>query len=157
MTEFDEIDRELIRLLQADDRVSVAEIGKRLGAPPSTLNDRIRRLVRTGTITGFHAHVAADKIGLELLAYVFLGWSDPSSEAALLDRAATATEILECHRVTGDWTYLLKLRLADNRDLERFLAQLTRDVPGLERVKSLVVLSTAKETTAVEPPVVSKA
>ena len=147
----DEIDRELIALLQADDRVPVAEIGKRLGVPPSTLNDRIRRLVRTGTITGFHAHVAPEKVGLDLLAFVFVGWHAPATEAEFLRRIAGSPQVQECHHVTGAWNYLLKVRLARTKDLESFLADVVKDVPGLQRTETIIVLSSAKETTVIEP------
>ena len=151
ITGLDEIDRELLALLQADDRIPVAEIGKRLGVPPSTLNDRIRRLVRIGTITGFHAHVSAEKVGLDLLAYVFVGWSDPATEAEFLRRIADAPQVLECHHVTGAWNYLMKVRLPRTKDLESFLGNVVKDVPGLQRTETLIVLSSAKETTLVEP------
>ena len=147
----DEIDRELIALLQADDRVPVAEIGKRLGVPPSTLNDRIRRLVRTGTITGFHAHVSPEGVGLDLLAFVFVGWSDPSTEAEFLRRVSGSPQVLECHHVTGAWNYLIKVRLPRTKDLESFLAGVIKDVPGLQRTETIIVLSSAKETTTLEP------
>lgn len=152
ITGLDDIDRELIALLQADDRVAVAELGKRLGVPASTLNDRIRRLVRNGTISGFHAHVAPAKVGLDLLAYVFVGWSDPKTETAFLRRIADAPQVQECHHVTGAWNYLMKVRLARTRDLESFLGSVVKDVPGLQRTETLIVLSSAKETTRVVPP-----
>lgn len=151
ITGLDAIDRDLLALLQADDRLSVAELGKRLNAPPSTLNDRIRRLVRTGVITGFHAHVSAEKVGLDLLAFVFVGWSDPNTERAFLGRIAGAPQVLECHHVTGAWNYLLKVRLPRTRDLESFLADVVKDVPGLRRTETMIVLSSSKETTKVEP------
>lgn len=151
----DEIDRELISLLQADDRVPVAELGKRLNVPPSTLNDRIRRLVRTGTITGFHAHVSPERLGLELLAFVFVGWSDPRTEAEFLRRVAKAPQVLECHHVTGAWNYLMKVRLGKTKDLESFLNTVLREVPGLQRAETLIALSSSKETTVLEPAISS--
>ena len=151
ITGLDSIDRELIALLQADDRVPVAEMGKRLGVPPSTLNDRMRRLVRNGTITGFHAHVSADMVGLDLLAFVFVGWSDPATEAEFLRRIADAPQVQECHHVTGAWNYLMKIRLPRTKDLESFLSTVVKDVPGLQRTETLIVLSSAKETTHLEP------
>lgn len=151
ITGLDSIDRELIALLQADDRTPVAEMGKRLGVPPSTLNDRMRRLVRNGTITGFHAHVSPELIGLDLLAYVFVGWSDPTTEGEFLRRIGEAPQVLECHHVTGAWNYLMKVRLPRTRDLEAFLGSVVKDVPGLQRTETLIVLSSAKETTRLEP------
>lgn len=147
----DEIDRKLIAILQEDDRLPVAEIGKRLSVPPSTLNDRIRRLIRNGTISGFHAHIAPEKVGLELLAFIFVGWSDQQTEQDFLRRIEEAPQVQECHHVTGAWNYLMKVRLPRTKDLESFLADVIKDVPGLQRTETIIVLSSAKETTKVVP------
>ena len=72
-TGLDEIDYRLLDLLQDDDRLPVAELGKILGVAPSTLNDRIRRLVKQGVITGFHARVDPEKVGLDLSACAVTG------------------------------------------------------------------------------------
>jgi len=64
LDKLDEIDRKLLALLQDNDRLGLAELGKSVGSAPSTVNDRIKRLVRNGVITGFHARLAADVAGL---------------------------------------------------------------------------------------------
>lgn len=150
-TGLDEIDRKLLALLQQDDRVPIAELGKTLGVPPSTLNDRIRRLIKLGIIKGFHAHLDPEKVGLDLLAFVFVGWSDPGTEASFLAAIAEAPEVQEAHHVTGSWNYLMKVRLRTTRDLEGFFAQVLKKVPGLQRTETLIVLSSPKETTLVVP------
>ena len=148
----DEIDRKLLALLQDDDRVPVVELGKAIGVAPSTLNDRIRRLVKQGIITGFHAQVSPEKLGLDLLAFVFVGWSDPKTEKQFLDRIAQSTEVLECHHVTGAWNYLMKVRLKTTRDLETFFSGVVKDVPGLQRTETLIVLSSPKDTQILQVP-----
>jgi Lrp/AsnC family transcriptional regulator, leucine-responsive regulatory protein len=152
MALLDEIDRRLLTLLQKDDRAPVVELGRALGVAPSTLNDRIRRLVKQGVITGFHAQVSPEKLGLDLLAFVFVGWSDPKTERAFLDRIAGAPEVQECHHVTGAWNYLMKVRLKTTRDLETFFSDVVKDVPGLQRTETLIVLSSPKDTQFVEAP-----
>lgn len=151
-TGLDDIDHKLLALLQQDDRVPVAELGKTLGVPPSTLNDRIRRLIKLGIVRGFHAHLDPEKVGLDLLAFVFVGWSDAATEKLFLDVVAEAAEVQEVHHVTGAWNYLIKVRLSTTRDLEGFLANLKQVVPGLQRTETLIVLSSPKETTLVLPP-----
>jgi Lrp/AsnC family leucine-responsive transcriptional regulator len=151
-TGLDDIDHRLLALLQHDDRVPVAELGKTLGVPPSTLNDRIRRLLKMGIVKGFHAHLDPEKVGLDLLAFVFVGWSDPGTEAKFLGAIAEAPEVQEAHHVTGSWNYLMKVRLRTTRDLEGFLAEVIKKVPGLQRTETLIVLSSPKETTLVVPP-----
>jgi Lrp/AsnC family leucine-responsive transcriptional regulator len=155
-TGLDEIDYRLIDLLQTDDRTPVAELGKTLGVAPSTLNDRIRRLVKLGVISGFHARVDPDKIGLDLLAFVFVGWSDPGTEAQFLDAMRAAPEVMEVHHVTGAWNYLMKVRLRTTRDLEGFFADVVKQVPGVTRTETLIVLSSPKDTALLKPPAILK-
>ena len=151
-TGLDELDHRLIDLLQRDDRVPVAELAKLLGVAPSTLNDRIRRLMRLGVISGFHARVAPERVGLDLMAFVFVGWSDPMTEPRFLEAMAAAPEVLEVHHVTGAWNYLMKVRLKTTRDLEGFFAAVVKQVPGVQRTETLIVLSSPKDTTYLQPP-----
>jgi Lrp/AsnC family leucine-responsive transcriptional regulator len=151
-TGLDELDHRLIDLLQRDDRVPVAELAKLLGVAPSTLNDRIRRLIRLGVISGFHARVAPERVGLDLMAFVFVGWSDPMTEPRFLEAMAAAPEVLEVHHVTGAWNYLMKVRLKTTRDLEGFFAAVVKQVPGVQRTETLIVLSSPKDTTYLQPP-----
>ena len=146
MRKLDDTDRKLLKLLQDDDRLSLAELGKRIGAPPSTVNDRIKRLTRQGLIAGFHARIAPEALGLNLLAFMLVGWNNPKVEAAFLKKVKASPEVLECHHITGAWNYLLKLRLGTTRDLERFLADTVKGIGGVERTETLIVLSSAKET-----------
>lgn len=148
----DEIDHQLLKLLQEDDRVPVAELGKALGVAPSTLNDRIKRLVKLGVVTGFHAKVDPEKVGLDLLAFVFVGWSDPATEKLFLAAIAKEPHVLEAHHVTGSWNYLMKVRLRTTRDLEGFFADVVKEVPGVQRTETLIVLSSPKETNFIQPP-----
>ena len=148
MKELDDTDRRLLDLLQQDDRQSLAMLGKQIGLAASSVNDRIRRLVKQGAIEGFFARVAPPAVGLELLAFLFVGWSDPAVEAPFLKRIATCAVVQECHHVTGAWNYLLKIRLANVRELEGFLNSVIKDVRGVQRTETLIVLSSAKETAA---------
>ena len=135
MSILDETDRNLLALLQKNDRLSLAEIGQELKLAPSTVNDRIKRLIRNEIISGFHAAVNPEKVGLDLLAFVFVGWNDPAVETAFLKKVAESGSVLECHHVTGAWNYLMKVRLKNTRELERFLAQ---DLKSIE-VPTLVM------------------
>src|SRR6185436_20412980 len=90
MRELDDTDRQLLSLLQNDDRLSLADLGKQVGLAPSSVNERIKRLVTRGVIEGFHAHVVPESLGLDLLAFVFVGWSNPATEPPFLARVAAA-------------------------------------------------------------------
>ena len=145
--DLDQTDRKLLELLQQDGLQSMAELSKAIGVAPSTLNDRVKRLGRMGVISGTHAHVDPHALGLSLLAFVFVGWSDGAVEQDFLRRIAQAEQVMECHHVTGGWNYLLKVRVKDTRALEAFLSDVLKQVKGLQRTETLIVLSSAKETT----------
>src|SRR5579864_3790063 len=99
MTTFDDIDRKILALLQKDDRLALADLSKAIGAPASTLNDRIKRLVAQGVIEGFHARLSPEALSLNLLAFIFVSWSDPKVEPVFLKKIQTSTAVLECHHV----------------------------------------------------------
>src|SRR3569833_1129470 len=77
----------------------------------------LKLLGRLGAIKGTHAQIDPDALGLGLLAFVFVGWSEGAVETDFLKRVATADQVLECHHVTGGWNYLLKVRVKDTRAL----------------------------------------
>ena len=148
MLELDATDRSLLEDLQRNDRLSYAELGKRVGLSVSATKERVDKLVARGVITGFHAHVEPEAAGLDLLAFVFVGWSDPATEPVFLARIAQAAMVLECHHVTGSWNFVLKVRVKNPRMLEGLLARVIKAVPGVERTETIIVLSSAKETSA---------
>ncbi len=150
MAAFDDIDRKILALLQKDDRLALADLSKAIGVPASTLNDRIKRLVAHGVIEGFHARLSPEALELNLLAFIFVGWSDPKVEPVFLKKIQTSTAVLECHHVTGAWNYLMKVRVGTTRDLEKFLAETVKGVAGVERTETVIVLSSAKETQALD-------
>ena len=147
MAKLDDTDRQLLMLLQEDDRQSLAALSEKIGVAVSTINDRIKRLVRSGMITGFHARIAPESVGLNLLAFIMVSWSNPKVEASFLERVKASPDVLECHHVTGAWNYLLKVRVKDTKSLEQFLGSVLKQVKGLQRTETLIVLSSPKETT----------
>lgn len=149
-TDLDDTDRRLLSLLQEDDRAALAELSKTLGVPASTINDRIKRLVRRGIIAGFHARISSEALGLNLLAFILVGWSNPKVEPIFLKKIKATSAVLECHHITGSWNYLLKVRVATTRDLEKFLAETVKTVDGVERTETLIALSSPKETWKVD-------
>lgn len=146
MAKLDETDRRLLTLLQEDDRQPLSELSKQIGIPASTVNDRIKRLIRQGLIAGFHARIAPETLGLNLLAFILVSWNGPKVEAAFLKRVKASPDVLECHHITGAWNYLLKVRVGTTGDLEKFLTETIKAVDGVERTETLIALSSPKET-----------
>lgn len=149
----DEIDRIILDTVQRDGRASLAVVGERAGLSISATNERIRKLEARGLITGWSARVDAAAAGLDLLAYVLVLLSDSQREEAFRELVASLDEIQECHHVTGEWSYLLKVRTAGTAGLEHLLGRL-KGKAALARSMTSIALSTVKETAFV--PVVRR-
>ena len=146
MADFDAIDTKLLELLQQNGRTPYAALGKEVGLSVSSVNERVKRLHERGVIEGVHSSLSPAALRLDLLAFIFVGWTDPATEKPFLERVENEAAIMECHHVTGAWNYLLKVRTRTTRDLESFLNSVIKAVPGMQRTETIIVMSSAKET-----------
>lgn len=119
----DKVDWQLLEHLQRDGRVAVAELARRVNLGPSATADRIRRLTDLGVIAGFRAELDLERIGYTIVAYVRLRYPSGNYRAlhAELDRTQ---ELLECHHVTGDDCFVLKVAARSMRHLEEIAGRL---------------------------------
>ncbi|ODN69392.1 Lrp/AsnC family transcriptional regulator [Methylobrevis pamukkalensis] len=155
MADLDSVDRQLVDLLQRQGQTSYSDLAKAVGLAVSSVTERVRKLSERGVLLGVHGQAAPEALGLDLLAFVFVSWSDPAVADAFLTRIGAEPAVQEAHHVTGQWNYLLKVRVTTTRMLEAFLTNVIKGVPGIERTETLIVLSSAKETTYL--PVVAPA
>lgn len=140
----DEIDRSILDLLQVDGALPYAELGAKVGLSTSAINDRLKKLRHRGIIRRFSVDVDPAAYGLHLLAFVLV--TVEGDEREFRAAMTAAPEVLECHHITGDFSYLLKLRLSDTAHLERFLSDGLKPRLGVKRTHTLIVLSSSKET-----------
>jgi len=150
----DEIDRNILVALQHDGAAGLAELAKVAGLSVSATAERVKRLEERGTIRGWRADLDPAAVGCPLLAWIFVALRAGAAEAKFRDAMAAREHVLECHAVTGPWSYLLKLRMAGLPDLDAFVANELRRLPGVERIETILALSTVKETAIlpVAPP-----
>lgn len=144
----DEHDRQLLKLVQTNSKLSYAELGEGVGLSISAVNERLKKLQAQGMIRDYVARLNPAGLGLDLLAFVAVVLAEPRHEPGFLERIAAVPEIQECHHVTGDFSYLLKVRVKNTSALEKLLKEQLKTIPGLVRTYTSIVLSTAKETTA---------
>lgn len=144
----DSIDYELLDTLQADGRVTVTELARRLGLSAPAVADRMRKLERQGVIKGYRAHLSRQAVGLGLLAFIGVTVEQPRYNGEFLAGLRDHPEVLECHHVAGDDSYLLKVACRDTEHLEALITHGIKAMPGITRTKTTIVLSTTLETTA---------
>ena len=142
----DDIDRIIIDRLQKDGDLTYAEIGAAAGLSPSAVNDRLKRLRTEGVIRRMTADIDPAAIGLGLLAFVLVAVNEPQGESRFRQAMKDAPEVLECHHLTGDFSYMLKLRLRDTAHLEHVLMDRLKPLAGIVRTHTLIALSSVKET-----------
>lgn len=107
----------LIAELQADARLSIAELGRRIGLSPPAVAERMARLEEEGVITGYHAAVNPRALGYELGAILRIRPA-PRQIATVADLARATPEVVECHRITGEDCFLMRLEVRSVAELE---------------------------------------
>lgn len=145
----EETDRQIVRLLADNGRMSYTELGKHTGLSTSAVHQRVRRLEERGIIKGYAAVVDYDALGLALTAMISIKPIDPSQPDDSPDRLRELPEIEACYSVAGDETYILKVRVATPGALEDLLARIRAKANVSTR--STIVLSTPYEQ---RPPAV---
>ena len=143
----DDIDKALLRSLQADGRLSNVELARKVNLSPPATHTRLKRLERDGYIRQYAAIVDREKAGYDLLCLILIGVQMHQVEQVEKFREATRKmpEVLECHHITGEYDYLLKEALKNRKDLERFVVDKITSI-GVARVHTSLVLAEVKST-----------
>ena len=143
--ELDDIGWKILVELQRDARVTFAELGRRVGLSTPAVVERVRKLEDAGIILGYRTLVDASKVGLPILAFIRI-----SVVGDVLNKiirvAKELPEVLECHRVTGSDSFIIKVTVASIEHLESVIDQLT---PYVATTTS-IVLSSAVSVGIVE-------
>jgi Lrp/AsnC family leucine-responsive transcriptional regulator len=143
----DEIDRNITVALQLDGSAGLAELAKVAGLSVSATAERVKRLEERRVIRGWRADLDPVAAGCPLLVHILVTVAPGQDEAAFRKAMRSQDAVLECHAITGDWTYLLKVRLANLPALDAFLNDELRAQSGVQRVETLLAIATVKETS----------
>ena len=109
----DKLDRHILRILQDEGRISMKDLGERVGLSITPCIERVKRMERDGVISGYHARVDPAALGAKLLVFVEITLNQKSACAFEQFRGAVLhiPEVQECHLVSGDFDYLIKARI----------------------------------------------
>lgn len=120
----DETNLRLLRELQANGRVGIAELGRRVAMSAPAVAERVQRLERAGVITGYHAEIDPRALGYAISAIVRVRPS-PGQLQRIPEIARETPAVAECYRITGEDCYLMKLHLRSIDELEETLDYFT--------------------------------
>ncbi|WP_374469972.1 Lrp/AsnC family transcriptional regulator [Phenylobacterium sp.] len=141
----DDVDRTLLIALQANARATNAELAELACLSESACSRRVRALEQRGVIAGYAARIDPQAVGRGLTVFVSISLSSQSQPVLEAFETAVrgAPEIVECHLMTGEADYLVRVAVADVADLERFHTHVLTKLPGVARISSSISLRAA--------------
>lgn len=120
LEEIDETNRLLLLGLQTNPRISMSELGRQVGMSSPAVTERVRRMEENGVIAGYRLEVDPATLGLPLTAFVRVR-PNPGQLGRIAALAAEIPEVSECHRITGDDCFIMKVHLPAMGQLDRVL------------------------------------
>ncbi|MCT4553867.1 MAG: Lrp/AsnC family transcriptional regulator [Pelagimonas sp.] len=150
MSELDCIDRNILRELTRDGRMSNLALAERVGLSPSACLRRVAALEKNGVISGYRAVLAPEKTGIGFVAYLAVGLSVHTKQAQeSFERAMKlAPQVRECHNITGTVEYLLRVEVADLPAFKEFHTDVVGVLPELRSMQTYVVMGSPKDERA---------
>lgn len=150
MTQIDQKDRQILRILSAEGRISNLELAERVSLSPSATSRRVQALEAAGVIAGYRAILPPEGRGLGFVAYMTVGLSVHTKRAQeAFERAMQAApEVRECHNITGAVEYLLRVEAADLRAYKRFHTDILGALPQVATLTTYVVMGSPKDERA---------
>ena len=143
----DEKDRNLLLSLQQNARITNAELARQVDLSPPGLQRRLRKLEESGIIERYAALVNREALGYDMLCFVqvTLLRHGPQSNRRFKEMVQEMPEVLECFHITGEFDYLLKVVVRNRRHLERFILDKLTPVPGMDKIRTSLVLREIKK------------
>lgn len=148
----DNLDLMALNHLMENGRASWSELSGVLNLSGPSTADRVKKLEDTGAIKSYSAIVNPEAVGCSLLAFVAVVLEHPRHRAAFVSFVQENPAVQECHHITGEYDYLLKIRCANTGELERLISNGLKDSGGVAKTQTIIALSSVKETLKLPLP-----
>jgi Lrp/AsnC family leucine-responsive transcriptional regulator len=143
----DRIDSQILEIVQVDAKTSQAEIARRVGLSPASVNERIHKLEQQGVIRKYVAILDDRKAGKDMTAFIEVFIEHPRHEEPFVKLTRELEEVQEVHYVTGEFSCLIKVKVPDRIALRELVLDRINALEGIRQTKTMIVLQTAKEET----------
>ncbi|MDX1737577.1 MAG: Lrp/AsnC ligand binding domain-containing protein [Alphaproteobacteria bacterium] len=150
----DKIDRNILRALQQDGRISNVDLAKAINLSPTPCLERVRRLEKNGYIKGYKAELDPNKLDQSLMVFVQVKLDHTTNDVfdELKNWVKRSPEVTECHMVAGGYDYLLKIRVKDMTAYRRMLGEELTSLRGVTTTSTYVVMEAVKEGNDIHVP-----
>ncbi|KPI46927.1 Lrp/AsnC family transcriptional regulator [Clostridioides difficile] len=141
----DKIDFKIINSLKKNSRASTSEISRQVNLSIPAVSERIKKIEQSNIIQKYTIQINREKTKYKLLAFIFIN-TDLSESMEDFKQAILKHEtVLECHHISGEYDYLIKVLAEDTSDLEEFISVTLKRIKGIQKANTTIVLSTIKE------------
>lgn len=143
----DALDRSILSVLQKTGDISMAQLSERVGLSLSACHRRVKLLESTGKISNYEARLNRKAIGLALQVFIEVKLYSQQTDSIVAFEAAIKDmpEVLECHLISGEFDYLMRLAVRDTEAYEDLYRNRLSLIPSVSQMKTLISLSTVKE------------
>ena len=141
----DEVDLKILGLMQANARISNADLARELEMAPSAVLERVKKLEQKKVILQYNASINPLAVNQKLLAFIFIKVKDMGSDAKIAATMAKIPEVQEIHHVAGEDCFLVKVRTEDSASLMELMRKSLKNIPDVLSTKTTIVLETVKE------------
>ena len=147
MHKIDSIDKQILEILQLNSNQSIKQIAAQLHLTNTPVHERIKKLERSGIIEGYSANIDAKKIGKDLMVYTSVSLKEHTKDYLLNfeTKVQSLKEVIECHHVSGEHDYLLKVILKNMDDYRDFLTNKLAKIANIGNVHSSFVVGVVKK------------
>lgn len=144
-TTLDTLDTKIVALLQKDASLTTHDIAQKIELSPSATHERIRKLHAKGVIRKIVAFIQAAAVEQTLGAFIYVLIDTPQHNKKFLEEVIQDSAVMECHHITGEYSYLLKVRVKNTTHLESFITETLKAKSGIVRTLTQIVLSSPKD------------
>lgn len=143
----DKLDTRILSILQLDGAISMSKLSDKVGLSISACHRRVKLLEADGLITNYAARLNRKAIGLEIQVFIEAKLVSQRREdiQAFEDAILEMPEVLECHLISGEFDYLLRVAAKNTEDYEKLYRERLSSIPSFAQMKTLLSLSTVKE------------
>lgn len=154
MIKLDNIDRKILEILQLNGNITNAQLAKEVGLSPAPTLERVKKLENTGLIKSYHAALDKEKIGLGVNIFVSITLSSHKMNQikAFVQKIDQIEEVVECHHITGQGDFLLKVLVKDIPSYQKLILDTLSQIEEIGSMQSMVILSTFKDSKVIPIP-----
>jgi len=151
---FDPIDRKILSILQDNGKITNAQLSIEVGLSPAPTLERVKKLEKNGVIESYHANLNKQEIGLGVTTFIHVALIGhrKSIVDAFVSQIIGIPEIIECHHITGQGDFILKVVSSDISSYQKLLVEVINEIPEIDNTQSTVILSTFKESRVMPIP-----